>query len=243
MKAITTSLITYTITTVIVLSCVLFAYMALSPIDILQNWKLTVDTSKEYKEGSVLTVNTQFDKVRSITGISKRYIICDTPNNANVRFPLNEADADRGETVSNREQIYFTIPTTLPSLPANCEVEIVIEYTVYSFRKHLEIQRSNPFKVIEDKKAKAEEPESGNIYTESSEADYPQNSRVMPREIPREIPKPAERQVQPPKDTTKPTTDEDSPIRPPCDRLYLNLFITEICLRSDIVSGLQYVIR
>lgn len=228
MKVMASKALTYTITGAILLSGALFAFMALAPVDVLSNWSLSVDASKQYPEGSTIVVETRFNKLRSVTGISKRYIVCDTPNRSNVRIPVNEAAADRSQSKNNNELIYLAIPQSIPSLPSTCQIEIVIEYTIYSFRKHVESVKSNSFTVIEEKNQEdplSVSPDSDNMVVENAPPTKSPNARIVPLE-----PTFSPQQVTSPPDNTDNQEEENSPRVPPCQTFLINALGIQVCL-------------
>lgn len=118
----------------------LFVYTLVFPVDVLKDWTLTVDKDA-YVAGDTIRVTTRFSKIRDVSGISKRYIICQALNDSANRIPINEALADRPPQ-SGVNDIYLKIPKEIPNLPTKCHIEIDIEYEIYAYRRHYEHQRS-----------------------------------------------------------------------------------------------------
>lgn len=131
----------------IVLSALVFAYISLVPVDVLKDWSYTIykDT---YSTGETIRITSHFKKVRNVTGISRRYIYCRTTTGSYNRQPIGEATADRPVQTGSAD-IYLSIPSSLPNLPAKCYIEANVDYTIYTFRKHIEINKTAEFTVVQ----------------------------------------------------------------------------------------------
>lgn len=139
----------YTASVGIIILTIVGVYVFTVPVDVLQDWTLDIDKS-EYQAGEKITVHNKVRKVRSVSGISKRYIVCNTPRGSTLRSPMPEGVADRPQqTVSTDVQLI--IPDDLPNLPATCYVEIVVSYDIYTVRKHVETNRTQDFTVLPPK--------------------------------------------------------------------------------------------
>lgn len=173
------NLLSYLATGAVIFSALLFTYVTVVPLDILQDWKLTVDKS-QYKIGDDILVRSEFKKIRSVTGIAKRYIECkNTSGKFSNRVQANEASADR-PVGSGGSDLYLTIPDNIPNLPATCRISVVVEYEIYAFRKHTESTKSGEFIVYpSDKQSNVISPnqQDDNVVVENSPATGSTNAR------------------------------------------------------------------
>ena len=192
----------------IIVALVLGMYVALWPVDVLQNWTLTTDKDT-YQTNETVIVTTRFDKVRNVTGISKRYIECETRNESINRIPISEGEANRSVQTKANNAIYLRIPSNIAELPSTCHIEIVVEYNIYTFRKHTESTKTPSFVVNQAKEAQeptVDTPDTDNQVVENS----PSNSQTQARNLPQPNLGVAE---------TSPEYIEESPIVPPQNAL------------------------
>lgn len=135
----------------------IIAFVLFSPVDVLKNetWKLTVQGDTHYP-GDVLVVKSEYEKVRDVTGVAKRYIECKNPIGGYVRYPINEADANRQPTGENKPRtgtgVFLPVPVNIP-VPTDCFVTISITYDIYklgnwTLRSHTETNSSGIFKLL-----------------------------------------------------------------------------------------------
>lgn len=181
----------------IILSAVVFAYISLVPIDVLKDWHYTIHKDT-YSTGETILITSTYRKVRAITGNSRRYIYCKTPSGSYNRKELGDAPADRPPQAGTTD-IYLSIPTDLPTLPTTCYIEVDIDYTIYTFRKFVETNRTAEFTVIEGKNTPnvtSGGATSGNVIAGNPPI-------IVQNEI----------QPSPEEDTTAPES-EDSPVTP-----------------------------
>lgn len=130
----------------LVLFSLVFAYAMLGPIDVLKNWSLSI-TQDTYQEGDTVAVISVANKVMDVSGASQRSLIC-TNRGTEQQYDLPNANANRQQGVASKE-IDVIIPTNvIPNLPQKCQVQILITYFVYGFRRFPEIQRTKPFTVL-----------------------------------------------------------------------------------------------
>lgn len=182
----------------IVLSALVFAYVSLVPVDVLKDWSYTIykDT---YTTGETIVITSHFKKIRNVTGISRRYIYCKTPSGSYSRDPIGEASADR-PAQSGSADIYLSIPSALPTLPTTCYIEANIDYTIYTFRKHTEINRTSEFTVIKKETVKKSNPlnsedtdnavienspKSGNDFSDTFPVPHSENQTPIKEDQPR----------------------------------------------------------
>lgn len=122
-----------------------------APVDVIKNetWKLTVAGNVHYP-GDILSVTSQYEKVKDATGTAKRYIECQNAQKAFIRYPINEAEANRRPT--NRSVgtgVLLPVPISIP-VPTQCKVSIAIKYEIfkvgnYVLRSHTEANESPLF--------------------------------------------------------------------------------------------------
>lgn len=195
--------ISYLATGSIVVAALVFTFISLIPIDVLNNWNLTTD-KPEYEVGSTLIVTTKFDKLRNVTGTSKRYIECKTRNGSTNRIAIGEKEADRTPQKRASNEIYLGIPRDTIEPPTTCFVEIVVTYNIYSFRNHTETARTPEFKVIEQPEKQSTLPE---VTTPDNDNEVVENAPVnRSKDTARSVPVP---------ETFAPGVEETSPVEPP----------------------------
>lgn len=130
----------------LVIFSLVFSYAMLGPVDVLKNWTLT-GTEKEYHVGDTVTITSTANKVMNVAGDSHRSLVCRTGGNSEQQYDLPDANANRTQGVAVKT-ISIIIPTnTLTNLPAQCQVQVLITYYVYGFRRFPEVQRTPIFTV------------------------------------------------------------------------------------------------
>lgn len=222
-----TKLLGATVSMSIAIAVLVGLYMTLWPVDVLQNWTITTN-KRLYQTGETIELTTHFDKVREVTGISKRYIECETPAASTNRIPVSEGEANRKAQTNSNNVIYLRIPTDVPQLPATCHIEIVVEYSIYSFRKHTETTRTPDFTVEQaqmSKKAPPVNPDNDNSVVENAQ---PNNS---PSDVARREPAPS---ASSPNTQTVP---ESSSVIPPNDAIVCRIPIVTWLLIQPILGS------
>lgn len=154
------------------LCIVVFAFLALQKVDVITNWKIIVP-KESFKTGETVVLKSEYTKVRDVQGKSVRYIECQNRNKIWVRYPLNEAVANRGSG-SGGTGIVVKIPETIADLPTTCKFTIVIDYEVFSWKHVLEVNSSNTFK-LEQGDASPSSLSSENVSTNDSTSQTPAN--------------------------------------------------------------------
>lgn len=128
-------------------AAVLFAsFMLTMNITVLKDWRLSTPAA-DIHAGDTVTLVSQYTKVRNVTGKSVRYIECQNSQHIYIRYPLNEAVANRAAGRSGTG-IVVKVPETIPNLPTTCKFTIAIEYDVYPWRKVNVSQSSNEFQLL-----------------------------------------------------------------------------------------------
>ena len=153
--------------------------MLTTNIVVLKDWKLSTPT-QDIHAGDTVTLISEYTKVRNVSGKSVRYIECQNSDRVYVRYPLNEAIANRGSG-SGGTGVVVVVPTTIPNLPATCKFTIAIEYDVYPWRKVNVSNSTNEFTLLpplaQTSQAQASEPASGQS---SVSVSLPNNSSSTP---------------------------------------------------------------
>lgn len=139
----------YSFSIFLVGTMIVFADLELAPVDVLQDWKLTVSTNKTYYPGSTISLSSSYKKVRQVTGQATRYIQCRKPNSNEWDgfIPVSESDANRPKTSQGSSITYIGIPSSLPSLPNTCRIYINVNYRINYLRSFTEQNYSNEFTV------------------------------------------------------------------------------------------------
>lgn len=109
------------------------SFMLTMNITVLKDWKLSVPAA-EIHAGDTVTLVSEYTKVRDVTGRSIRYIECQNQQHIYIRYPLNEAVANRGSGTAGTG-VVVKVPDSIPYLPTTCKFTIAIEYDVYPWRK------------------------------------------------------------------------------------------------------------
>lgn len=111
----------------------LMSFLLTMHVTVLKDWKLSAPTA-EIHAGDTVTLVSAYTKVRDATGKSVRYIECQNNNHVYIRYPLNEATANRSKG-NGGTGIVVKVPESIPDLPATCKFTIAITYDVYPWRK------------------------------------------------------------------------------------------------------------
>jgi hypothetical protein len=116
-------------------------------VDVLRDWKITLPPG-DIHVGDTVVLQSTYTKLRSITGTATRYLDCINGGGTNVRYPINEARADRAPGSRTGTGVILKIPTVVPNLPAKCRISIVVAYKVYPWRTVTEFQSSREFTLL-----------------------------------------------------------------------------------------------
>lgn len=126
---------------------ILFASFLLTMnITVIKDWKLSVPIA-DIHAGDTVTLVSQYTKVRDVTGTSVRYIECQNSNHIYIRYPLNEAVANRAAGHGGTG-VVVKVPETIPALPTTCKFTIALEYDVYPWRKVNISQSTQSFQLL-----------------------------------------------------------------------------------------------
>lgn len=125
----------------------IFSYMVLSPVDVLTDWKVSVE-NKTYHPTDDIYLNVEYKKIRPVSGDTYYYLECENPSRGLVRYPISIVEANRPEG-SGVVQQPLRIPPTIPDLPRQCRIAISVEYIIYTFRSFAENNQTNWFTVDE----------------------------------------------------------------------------------------------
>jgi hypothetical protein len=128
------------------------AYMTFN-VDVLKNWKLTLPEQKIYA-GDKITVQSVYTKTMNVKGESVRYLDCQNKDDITIRYPLNQAIADRAARAGGTG-VVVVMPDTVPDLPAKCRVSIVIDYPVFPWRHVIETNETEEFTLHPVRKSSA----------------------------------------------------------------------------------------
>lgn len=122
------------------------------PIDVLKDdsWNLTVQGSS-HSPGDTINVSSTYNKVRSAEGVATRYLDCQNEEGAFVRYPVNQAEANRARGMAGTG-VVVVIPETIPT-PTNCKIAIKVEYRIFNIggwtlRSVTEYKESKTFDLV-----------------------------------------------------------------------------------------------
>lgn len=121
-------------------------FVATQRVTILKDWRLTIAAS-EIRVGDTVTIKSEYTKLREVSGKAVRYIECQDGDNIYIRYPLNEAIADRQSGTAGTG-IVVTIPTIISDVPTMCKFTIAIAYDVYPWKKVNQTNSSNEFMLL-----------------------------------------------------------------------------------------------
>ncbi|MGW6120425.1 hypothetical protein ACWFRF_15390 [Nocardia sp. NPDC055165] len=125
------------------------AYALLAPIDVVQDWKISVE-DREYALGDEFVIQASYKKVMEVTGTAYYYVDCQNQRGSISRYPISQSEGNR-RAGSGSTEIPMRLPTAIPGLPARCRAAISVDYNIYTFRKFTENNESNWFTVISKK--------------------------------------------------------------------------------------------
>lgn len=137
----------YVLAGAIVVGSLTIGVLTMYPVDVLDNWKITVP-EKSYYAGDTAVIYSTYTKKRDVTGIAKRYIECENQNSASIRYPLNEAVADRKAGERTGTAVVVKLPSDIPNLPTECRINIAVTYKVNAFKEVHESETSNSFQLL-----------------------------------------------------------------------------------------------
>lgn len=126
-------------------SALYIAYVVLFPVNVLDDWTLTL-SGKDYYLGDTLTIESSYKKNVNAKGTSTRYLECRNSNNVFVRYQLNEATGDKPASRSSTG-IIVKIPAVIAevTLPTKCYFSISVVYDLYPRRAEPEYARTEEF--------------------------------------------------------------------------------------------------
>lgn len=124
----------------------LVSFMITMNVQVLDKWVLRVPTN-EIHAGDTVTLVSEYTKVRDVSGKAVRYIECENRQHTYIRYPLNEAVANRASGTGGTG-IVVKVPETIPDIPTKCKFTIAITYDVYPWKKVYETNSSNTFQLL-----------------------------------------------------------------------------------------------
>lgn len=130
----------------IVLSSLVFAYVLLVPIDVLESWRISAK-DQVYKPGESITLESSYVKAMDVNGSVYYYLECENGGRL-ARYPLSQSEGNRSAGRGDVE-ITLRLPSSIPKLPAQCRIAVSVDYKIYTFRTFTEKTESNWFKVEE----------------------------------------------------------------------------------------------
>lgn len=129
----------------IVFCSLVFAYVLLTPVDVLDTW--TIDVSeKSYHPAEEVNVHSVYKKVRNTTGKAYYYLECENAKGRLVRYPISQTEGNKPSGQGDIE-IPLKLPENIPDLPNQCRVVISVDYRIYTFRNHTENAQTNWFRM------------------------------------------------------------------------------------------------
>lgn len=177
----------------------LFGYILFWPVDVLTDWTLKLP-AKSFVAGQEVTIDSRYNKVTAVSGESHRYIECNDKSGIKVRYPLNEAIADRKPGQGRGTGVQVTLPTTIPDLPTTCRISISIEYRINLLKTHTEYNETNDFELLPESAAKTGTDKTVvSVVTSSSTPDRQETSQAQPTSS---SPEPASQPEQQPQTVT-----------------------------------------
>lgn len=133
----------YALSGAIVIASLVVSYLFIAPVDVLKDWQIILPDN-ELHVGEEVVLQSQYTKLKPVKGTAVRYVECENDRGIFIRYPLNEATADRAPGLGGTG-IVVKLPETVPDLPARCKFSIVIVYRVYPFRDVTEFVSSKEF--------------------------------------------------------------------------------------------------
>lgn len=137
-------------------------------IDVLQEWRLELPKQDKIHVGDKITIASIYHKTMNVKGTSVRYLDCKNKDGIEIRYPLNQAVADRAPKKGGTG-IVVVMPDTIPDLPARCRVAVVIDYPVLPWRHVIETEETREFTLHPKEVASV-----------SSESNEPQRTTEIP---------------------------------------------------------------
>lgn len=166
-----------------VLSAIFIAasvYMTFS-IDVLKDWTLTLPQQEVHAKDTI-TIQSVYTKVMSVKGESFRYLDCKNKNGITIRYPLNQAIADRAAQKGGTGVVVI-MPDNVPDLPAKCKVSVVIDYPVLPWRHVIETQETKEFTLLPARTASAVDAQSAMPGTSQTQPQVTGQSSVSSSQI------------------------------------------------------------
>ena len=137
------SFVLFAISAVILASVVAFTVN----VDVLEDWKLKLPPGDIHVDDTVVVEST-YTKLREVTGKAVRYLECVNTAGAIVRYPINEARADRAPGSRTGTGVIIKVPAVVPVLQAKCRISINVTYQVYPWRTVVEFQSTDEFTLL-----------------------------------------------------------------------------------------------
>jgi hypothetical protein len=120
-------------------------------VDVLKDWKISIDDNRTYQPGDVITINSIFKKLINVKGESHRYFQCYKPGTKDWDSYI-EANRNSGTAVptnNGRSAYTVVVPLNLGKLPNTCRIYVITTYNVDEYhRAFQEIAYTNSFTVM-----------------------------------------------------------------------------------------------
>lgn len=140
----------------------IFLFLMNKPLDVLQDWSLTISDVKEYRDGNpifnpgdTLVFNSSSKKLVDADGVTSRVIVCAATSTRTARdIQLDTLPATKPSGINAPRDNAIIIPdvTQFDGLPRDCYLRINICYRdVVLWRDHCESQMTETFTVEERK--------------------------------------------------------------------------------------------
>jgi hypothetical protein len=129
------------------LGIIITAFAFTMNVDVLKDWHLTLPNGAIHA-GDTILVESTYTKVRPVNGTAVRYLECENATNSYIRYPINQAVADRAPGSRTGTGISIVIPESVPDLPAKCRISVLIKYPVYPWRTVSEYNATQSFTLL-----------------------------------------------------------------------------------------------
>lgn len=142
--------------------------LANSPVDVLRDWKITVDSSKTYKPGEPVPITSTFKKLVNSKGETVRYFQCYKPGTTDwdSYIQANKNTGTASPTTNGKAIYTAVVPLNLGILPNTCRIYVVTTYNVNKYHPAFqETNYSNTFTVVQREGIVSNESGQTLIYT------------------------------------------------------------------------------
>jgi hypothetical protein len=149
-------------------------------VSVLQNWQLHVDTSISYTPGSTIYLNSDYKKVKNVSGTAKRYLQCHKAhsNEWDGYIPLSESDANRPTAQKGHSTTALGVPLDVPNIPNTCRIYINVVYQINPLRNYEQYTYSNTFRIIAGSIPLTQSPPDNAVQPQESRLPTPNTTNV-----------------------------------------------------------------